>query len=81
MATILDDDFTIKIISVDRSSISSELVTLLESYKVWEDQFLQEDIYDPYEISEVRVKRFPDLAEIVTTCEKRNAQYFRLINP
>lgn len=81
MITILDESFDIRVICIDRATVSAPILNILEPHKMWEDLFLEEDIYDPYDISEVYLNRHPELRQIVTTCVERNAQYFRLIHP
>lgn len=78
MPELLHEDYSVKIISVRRDSVSPKALMGLNKYMVFQDldARLQEDLYS---IEDPDEKLHPDLEEIRQMCKKHEAAYFRLV--
>lgn len=78
MPELLHEDYTIKIISIIRSSVSTAAQMGLNKYMVYQDLDvdLQEDLYSLEDVGETL---HPDLEQIKELCNREQAAYFRLV--
>jgi len=79
MPELLHEDYSVKIISIVRSTVAPKALMGLNKFMVFQDldARLQEDLYSLEDAEPGTLH--PDLEEIRQLCNKHEAAYFRLV--
>lgn len=82
--TILNpDDFSIKVVSINKKNLLEGTIKQLEGHEAYEDTVINEDLYSctvKEDIPEyINANVAKQLSEIETLCATNDASYFRLV--
>lgn len=84
---ILPEEFTVKVISIDKRTLLAGTVTQLGRNFEYQDTNMQEHLYsctvkeDMEQVGYINANVAKQLDEIRELCNKHNASYFRIVNP